>query len=59
MRWPVEHVLGNSKRFYDHQRVRFRILARKSIEIRFKLLAYRLRRADRLLIDAPAPPERR
>jgi len=34
--------------------VRYRGLARNTTEMWFKLLAYNLRRADRLLADAPA-----
>ena len=54
VRRPVEHVFGTLKRSYGYQRVRYRGLARNTTELWFKLLAYNLRRADRLLSDAPA-----
>ena len=54
VRRPVEHVFGTLKRSYGYQRVRYRGLARNTTELWFKLLAYNLRRADRLLADAPA-----
>ena len=54
VRRPVEHVFGTLKRSYGYQRVRYRGLARNTTEMWFKLLAYNLRRADRLLSDAPA-----
>ena len=54
VRRPVEHVFGTLKRSYGYQRVRYRGLARNTTEMWFKLLAYNLRRADRLLTDAPA-----
>ena len=54
VRRPVEHVFGTLKRSYGYQRVRYRGLARNATEMWFKLLAYNLRRADRLLSDAPA-----
>ena len=56
LRRPVEHVVGTSKRSYGYQRVRYRGLARNTTEMWFKLLAYNLRRADRLLAGAPASP---
>ena len=55
VRRPVEHVFGTLKRSYGYQRVRYRGLARNTTEMWFKLLAYNLRRADRLLAGAPAP----
>ena len=55
VRRPVEHVFGTLKRSYGYQRVRHRGLARNTTEMWFKLLAYNLRRADRLLAGAPAP----
>ena len=54
VRRPVEHVFGTLKRSYGYQRVRYRGLARNATEMWFKLLAYNLRRADRLLADAAA-----
>ena len=56
VRRPVEHVFGTLKRSYGYQRVRYRGLARNATEMWFKLLAYNLRRADRLLTDTPAFP---
>ena len=56
VRRPVEHVFGTLKRSYGYQRVRYRGLARNTTEMWFKLLAYNLRRADRLLAGAPASP---
>ena len=56
VRRPVEHVFGTLKRSYGYQRVRYRGLARNTIEMWFKLLAYNLRRADRVLAGAPASP---
>ena len=54
MRRPVEHVFGTLKRSYGYRHVRYVGLARNTTEVWFKLLAYNLRRADRLL--APATP---
>ncbi len=54
VRRPVEHVCGTLKRSYGYQRVRYRGLARNTTEMWFKVLAYNLRRADRLLADAAA-----
>ena len=54
VRRPLEHVFGTLKRSYGYQRVRYRGLARNATEMWFKLLAYNLRRADRLLSAAPA-----
>ncbi len=54
VRRPVEHVFGTLKRSYGYQRVRYRGLARNTTEMWFKLLAYNLRRADRMLPDTPA-----
>ena len=56
VRRPVEHVFGTLKRSYGYQRVRYRGLARNTTEMWFKLLAYNLRRADRVLAGAPASP---
>ena len=56
VRRPVEPVVGTLKRSYGYQRVRYRGLARNTTEMWFKLLAYNLRRADRLLAGAPASP---
>ena len=54
VRRPVEHVLGPVNRAYGDPRVRDRGLARHTPERGFPLLADNLRRADRLLSDAPA-----
>ena len=56
VRRPVEHVFGTLKRSYGYQRVRYRGLARNTTEMWFKLLAYNLRRADRLLAGTTARP---
>ena len=53
VRRPVEHVFGTLKRTYGYQRVRYRGLARNATAMWFMLLAYNLRRADRLLTGAP------
>ena len=55
VRRPVEHVFGTLKRSYGYQRVRYRGLARNTTEMWFKLLAYNLRRADRLLAGTSGP----
>ena len=54
VRRSVEPVSGTLKRSYGTQQVRYRGLSRNVTEMWFKLLAYNLRRADRLLADAPA-----
>ena len=54
VRRPVEHVFGTLKRSHGYQRVSYRGLACTSAEMWFKVLTYNLRRADRLLTDAPA-----
>ena len=56
VRRPVEHVFGTLKRTYGYQRVRYRGLARNATAMWFMLLAYNLRRADRLLAGTPAMP---
>ena len=56
VRRPVEHVFGTLKRSYGYQRVRYRGLARNTTAMWFMLLAYNLRRADRLLAGAAPPP---
>jgi len=55
-RRPVEHVFGTLKRSYGYRRVRYVGLAKNTTEAWFKLLAYNLRRADRLLAPAAASP---
>ena len=56
VRRPVEHVFGTLKRTYGYQRVRYRGLARNATAMWFMLLAYNLRRADRLLAGTAATP---
>jgi IS5 family transposase len=56
VRRPIEHLFGTLKRSYGYRRVRYVGLARNSTELWFKLLAYNLRRADRLLAPAAAGP---
>ena len=56
VRRPVEHVFGTLKRTYGYQRVRYCGLARNATAMWFMLLAYNLRRADRLLAGTPAVP---
>ena len=48
-RWPVEKVFGTLKRVYNYRRVRYLGLERNTAEMRLKLIAYNLRRADVLL----------
>ena len=45
----MEKVFGTLKRSYGYQRVRYRGLDRNALEMWFKLMAYNLRRADRIL----------
>jgi IS5 family transposase len=52
----VEHLFGTLKRSYGYRRVRYVGLARNTTELWFKLLAYNLRRADRLVALAAAGP---
>jgi IS5 family transposase len=44
----VEKVFGTLKRSYGYSRVRYRGLGRNAVEMWFKLMAYNLRRADRI-----------
>ncbi len=44
----VEKVFGTLKRSYGYQRVRYRGVARNTVELWFKLMAYNLRKADTL-----------
>ena len=52
IRAQVEKVFGTLKRTYRYRRVRYRGLARNGVELWFKLLAYNLRKADQLLLNA-------
>ena len=52
IRAQVEKVFGTLKRTYRYRRVRYRGLARNGVERWFKLLAYNLRKADRLGLNA-------
>lgn len=56
VRRAVEHLFGTLKRSYGYRRVRYVGLARNTTEMWFKLLAYNLRRADRLVAPAAAGP---
>ena len=49
IRSKVEKVFGTLKRSYSYQRVRYRGTKRNAMEMWFKLMAYNLRRADRIL----------
>ena len=48
----VEKVFGTLKRTYRYQRVRYLGLRRNSTEMWMKLMAYNLRRADRITLSA-------
>ena len=48
IRSKVEKVFGTLKRSYGYQRVRYRGVKRNAMEMWFKLMAYNLRRADRI-----------
>lgn len=48
IRKQVEKVFGTLKRSYGYYRVRYRGLLRNTIEMWFKVMAYNLRRADRI-----------
>jgi IS5 family transposase len=48
IRSKVEKVFGTLKRSYGYQRVRYRGTKRNALEMWFKLMAYNLRRADRI-----------
>ena len=48
----VEKVFGTLKRTYRSQRVRYRGLARNGGKLWFKRLAYNLRKADQLVLNA-------
>ena len=52
IRAQVEKVFGTLKRTYRYRRVRYRGLGRNGVELWFKLLAYNLRKADQLLLNA-------
>lgn len=52
IRAQVEKVFGTLKRTYRYQRGRYRGLARNGVELWFKLLAYNLRKADQLVLNA-------
>ena len=49
IRSKVEKVFGTLKRSYGYQRVRYRGAKRNALEMWFKLMAFNLRRADRIL----------
>ena len=48
----VEKVFGTLKRTYQYHRVRYRGLGRNATEMWFKLMAYNLRRADKITLSA-------
>ena len=48
VRRSVEKVFGTLKRSYGYRRVRYRGLGRNAVEMWFKVMAYNLRRADRI-----------
>jgi IS5 family transposase len=50
VRAPVEKVFGTLKRTYGYRRVRYMGHKRNETEMWFKLMAYNLRRADRLIL---------
>ncbi len=52
LRAPVEQVFGTLKRTYGYRQVRYMGLERNATELYFKCMAYNLRRADRLMLDA-------
>ena len=51
VRKTVEKVFGTLKRSYGYRRVRYRGLARNAVEMWFKVMAYNLRRADRIAAE--------
>ena len=52
VRAPVEQVFGTLKRTYGYRRVRYAGRERNATELWLKLVAYNLRRAERLLAQA-------
>lgn len=50
MRSAVEKVFGTLKRSYRYHRVRYRGLEWNAIEMWFKVMAYNLRRSDRIAL---------
>lgn len=50
IRKQVEKVFGTLKRSYGYFRVRYRGLQRNTVEMWFKVMAYNLRRADRIAL---------
>lgn len=51
IRKAVEKVFGTLKRSYGYRRVRYRGLARNAVEMWLKVMAYNLRRADRMAMS--------
>lgn len=51
IRKQVEKVFGTLKRSYGYSRVRYRGLQRNAVEMWFKVMAYNLRRADRIALN--------
>ena len=54
VRAPVEGVFGTLKRSYGYWRTRYMGLEKNAAEAMFKILAYNLRRADRLCAERAA-----
>ena len=54
VRAPVESVFGTLKRSYGYWRTRYMGLEKNAAEAVFKILAYNLRRADRLCAERAA-----
>ena len=51
VRKAVEKVFGTLKRSYGYRRVRYRGLARNAVEMWLKVMAYNLRRAERMAVS--------
>ena len=51
VRKAVEKVYGTLKRSYGYRRVRYRGLARNAVEMWLQVMAYNLRRADRMAVS--------
>ena len=51
IRKAVEKVFGTLKRSYGYRQVRYRGLARNAVEMWLKVMAYNLRRAERMAVS--------
>lgn len=51
VRKAVEKVFGTLKRSYGYRRVRYRGLARNAVEMWLKVMAYNLRRVERMVVS--------